>query len=224
MTSLSPELHRDIRQTLLDCGSFNDSSYLRDLFTDGRISPWRYSLPSRDNVIALVEAYIAFLVGKTRADTHKNALVLFLQVLSERHDPAVTCHQNLLNTAADLEAELRGEKRPSLQKSSSTPQQTTPQTTTPTTQPRRTGRQSDSRSYYERGLNKLIAALSAADPEAHREALGYQDRLLRNLAAMKRYGETDIRRAEHNEVIDNLNDLALDMVGTSFNELCNQTD
>jgi hypothetical protein len=200
MTSLSPELHRDIRQTLLDCGSFNDSSYLRDLFTDGRISPWRYSLPSRDNVIALVEAYIAFLVGKTRADTGKNALVLFLQVLSDKLDPVDACHSKLADVATQLANHLTGDSFQPVSK---------PQARTTT----------DPFVRYESGL-KMVASALENDPDAVQELTVFEQRLQENIDRSRRYGDTSERRAERSEIIDNLNIFSRATTNKTFNQWC----
>lgn len=95
-----------LRQVLLDCGPFDNNRQLGVMFADDRLSPWRYSLPQADSVTDRVDNVIAFLCPKQRSDTQANALVLLLQVLSERIDPGDACHQQLKNLAVELEAAL----------------------------------------------------------------------------------------------------------------------
>jgi hypothetical protein len=79
----------------------------------------------------------------------------------------------------------------------------------------------DAYTHYEMGLNALLARLDRDDPR-YADALVYQHRLRENLAAARRFGDTETRRAERAEVVDRLNALALAAVGTSFNDLCGE--
>ena len=47
-----------------------------------------------------------------------------------------------------------------------------------------------------------------------------ESRLRENLAQARRYGDTEARRAERAQIVDQLNALALEHLGLSFNELC----
>ena len=75
--------------------------------------------------------------------------------------------------------------------------------------------------HYEVGLRALLARLDRDDPR-YADALVYQQRLLENVTAARRYGDTETRRAERAEIADRLNALALAAVGTSFNDLCGE--
>jgi hypothetical protein len=108
MAGIPSALYNLLKQALLDCGPFESDAALRAVFVDDRLKPWRNSLPQASNPAARVEAVMAFLVDKRRADTKENALVLLLRVLSERVDTADECHLRLVGLAADL-AEALGE-------------------------------------------------------------------------------------------------------------------
>jgi len=200
MSGIPPDLHQQIRTILLDCGPFDDNSQIRDLFTDARISPWRFSLPSRDNIIARVEAFIAFLAGKHRADDGQNALVLLLRVLSERLDEGTDCPHRLTAVADNLAATLEGTRQT---------------TTTPT--PRHAS--TDSFTNYENGLRRLEDAIEN-DPNAQQEINPFGQRLRENINRSRRYGDTTDRRADRAEIIDNLNTIARAITKKSFDEWC----
>ena len=70
---------------------------------------------------------------------------------------------------------------------------------------------------YDRGL----AALKAALPGEHQAALlTLEDRLQSNLRKEKLFGGTETTRADRSAIIYELNDLALRVLGISFNDLC----
>jgi hypothetical protein len=200
MAGIPSDLHQQIRTVLLDCGPFDDNSQIRDLFTDSRISPWRFSLPSRDNIIARVEAYIAFLIGKHRADNGQNALVLLLCVLSNRLDSGDECGRRLLAVADDLAAALGGERIPTV---ASTPRRVS----------------TDPFTNYETGLSQLETAIKN-DIDAQQELSPFAQRLRENINRSRRYGDTTDRRADRAEIIDNLNSIARAVTQKSFDEWC----
>ena len=74
---------------------------------------------------------------------------------------------------------------------------------------------------YERGLEVLLTRLGRTHPR-YPEALILQSRLLENIRQVRRYGDSEARRADRAQVLDALNGLVLDTLGTSFNELCEQ--
>jgi len=76
----------------------------------------------------------------------------------------------------------------------------------------------DAFSSYEVGLSGLLAKLNKDHP-CYADALVYQQRLLENIAQARRYGDTETRRAERAQIVDALNQLALEAVGVSFNEV-----
>lgn len=74
---------------------------------------------------------------------------------------------------------------------------------------------------YETGVRALLARLGRDHTRAA-EARVYQQRLHDNLAAARRYGDTETRRAERAEIVDRLNALAQAALGVSFNALCGE--
>jgi hypothetical protein len=80
-------------------------------------------------------------------------------------------------------------------------------------------RSTDSFSSYENGLEQLLAQLDSNSQE-YADALLFQQRLNENVSRARRFGDTATRRAERAEIIDELNALARNSVGVSFNQLC----
>jgi hypothetical protein len=77
----------------------------------------------------------------------------------------------------------------------------------------------DSFTAYENGLQQLLNQLGLNHP-AYDDALTFQQRLTENIQRARRFGDTASRRADRAEVIDQLNALTLNTLGTSFNDLC----
>lgn len=102
-TGIPPYLYQRLRETLMRCGPFESHSALAAVFVDARISQWRPDIPEAENRAARVERVLGWLypLHNTRGE---NALVLFLYVLSARHAPADTCHNDLLTLTAELES------------------------------------------------------------------------------------------------------------------------
>jgi energy-coupling factor transporter ATP-binding protein EcfA2 len=73
--------------------------------------------------------------------------------------------------------------------------------------------------FYETGLQHLLERVGKEHP-VYAEALTLQSRLLENIATTRRYGDTEMRRAERANCVDALNHLALETLGLSFNDLC----
>lgn len=78
-------------------------------------------------------------------------------------------------------------------------------------------------SEYEDGMERLLDYLGQQHPR-YGEALTFQQRLTDNIQHVRRYGDTETRRAERATIVDQLNSLTLDTAGRSFNELCRQPD
>lgn len=72
---------------------------------------------------------------------------------------------------------------------------------------------------YDSGLQHLLNRIPPHHPR-HAEALVYQQRLTENIDQARRHGDTEISRSERSRIIEQLNDLAQDTVGESFNTLC----
>lgn len=71
----------------------------------------------------------------------------------------------------------------------------------------------------ETGLTRLLKRLGKDHPR-YAEALTLQARLLGNIAKARRYGDTGELGHERAQIVDALNQLALETVRVSFNELC----
>lgn len=105
MRDIPPELFNRLYQVLSNCGPFVNDSTLRVVFSDARISSWRNKLPQANNPDERIKLTLDFL--RTRYNTtQENALVLFLQVLSEQTDPGDACHHNLSELAVELEQRI----------------------------------------------------------------------------------------------------------------------
>lgn len=72
---------------------------------------------------------------------------------------------------------------------------------------------------YEIGLHNLLSQLGSQHPR-YTEALSYDQQLRENIERSRRFRDTETRRSERAETIDQLNELSLATLGTSFNELC----
>ncbi len=75
---------------------------------------------------------------------------------------------------------------------------------------------------YDRGLRALQERLAGAELDARTEAATLEARLRDNLQRERRYGGSEGLRSERSEIVDALNRLALERLGTSFNALCMQ--
>lgn len=74
-------------------------------------------------------------------------------------------------------------------------------------------------SRYLMGLNRLKDRIEHSHPQFS-DFLLYQQRLEENISATQRFGDTENRRAERSEVIEQLNKLTLSVLSITFNELC----
>jgi len=72
----------------------------------------------------------------------------------------------------------------------------------------------------ERGLAALGQLLAHADADTRLTLSVLESRLLDNMKDERLYGSTETIRAERGRIVAELNRLALDQVGRSFNELC----
>jgi len=76
---------------------------------------------------------------------------------------------------------------------------------------------------YETGLRELLKRLGHDHP-SYADALAYQEQLMQSLAAARRNGDSETRRAERAEIVGQLDALALDALGTSYAALCGPDD
>ena len=77
----------------------------------------------------------------------------------------------------------------------------------------------DAFSPYEIGLTRLVERLGSNHPY-YANALVYRQRLQENITQARQYGDTEVRRAERAQIVNALNELALDTIGKSFKDWC----
>lgn len=71
---------------------------------------------------------------------------------------------------------------------------------------------------YEKGLTRLLERLGKKHPR-YEEVLTLQARLLENISQARQYGDSEARRAERAQILDRLNQLALETLGIDFNKM-----
>lgn len=101
-SGIPPNLNKQLRTVLLDCGPFATDQELKAIFVDERLSQWRNRIPQANNPTERVERAIEFLFTQHN-NVGENALVLFVHALRDRHDKADACHQRLTDVASELE-------------------------------------------------------------------------------------------------------------------------
>jgi hypothetical protein len=72
--------------------------------------------------------------------------------------------------------------------------------------------------HYEHGLKTLKER--ARNTQWLTDFLTLEARLRENLSQTHRYGDTETRRADRAQIVNALNDLALQHLGVDFNDLC----
>jgi hypothetical protein len=103
MTGLPAHLLKRLRETLLNCGPFDDHHLLTTVFTDDRIAPWKNQISEAGNKSARVSVFVSdFLNRKNRAG--QSVLALFLQVVYEQAEEEDYCHQQLNDLAIEVAA------------------------------------------------------------------------------------------------------------------------
>ncbi len=95
MGGLPNDLWQQVRCVLLDCEEFGSTEALRALFAIEELRPFRGGLPEAHSLEARVEQTIGYMVRNRRADG-RNALVLLLEVLGSKRNPADVLHLALL--------------------------------------------------------------------------------------------------------------------------------
>ena len=101
ITDISPVLTRKLQDVLLRSNFFNSDNSLKALFVDSRIALWQALLPQTTNITARVTQMISLLMIRSNTEG-ENALVLFLQVLSDRIHPDDKLHHDLVDLANKL--------------------------------------------------------------------------------------------------------------------------
>lgn len=75
---------------------------------------------------------------------------------------------------------------------------------------------------YEEGLARLLKRLKKEHPR-YAEALTLRSRLQENIDQARRYGDTATRRSERAQIVDMLNQLAIDALDMSFHDFCSMS-
>lgn len=109
MLTLTPDMRNRLVAVLSSCDEFKDSRQLQNRFNDPRLIPWKFSVPEGSTINARVDNTINWLIGRYNRDD-QNALVLFLQVLSEHIHPDDALHQELIDLANRIRAFSYGDK------------------------------------------------------------------------------------------------------------------
>jgi V8-like Glu-specific endopeptidase len=112
MAGIPDVLYSHLRETLLECGPFDNDRQLRAVFANALLTPWRNRLPEETSPLNRVDAVIDFLLDKRRAETQTSALVLLLGVLRDRTDPQDECFARLNSLAEELAVALQIGIRP----------------------------------------------------------------------------------------------------------------
>lgn len=76
---------------------------------------------------------------------------------------------------------------------------------------------------YEKGVNFLLLSMGVEHPR-YKDALIYEQRLMENILEARAYGDNSTRKSSRVEIMNHLNNLALEVIGESFNQLCHQAD
>jgi len=105
MAAIPPDLYNRLRNVLVRCEAFSSYDELRIAFADPRIIPWRNRVPIAQSVAERVSTTISFLYENYNTK-QQNALVLFLNVLSESMHPDDERHRDLINFANEFEEVL----------------------------------------------------------------------------------------------------------------------
>ena len=91
----------ELRDALDASGYFASIRRVHTLFGDGRLAPWAGRVPEADSPFGRIEEAIEFM-KRQEAATGENGLVLLLQVVADRVDPADACHARLQALAQRL--------------------------------------------------------------------------------------------------------------------------
>jgi hypothetical protein len=104
MAGLPAQLLKELRQTLLDCGPFDNDRRLRALFAaDERLAPWRNALSEAHTRAERVDLFVGdFVERKNRGG--QSVLALFLQALHEQALAEDECHRRLDDLAVKVAA------------------------------------------------------------------------------------------------------------------------
>lgn len=109
MASLSPDLRKQLQETLLRCGPFDQDWQWQALFVDERISAWRNDIPQAKTPTQRVRAIIFYLLNQENKNG-ENGLVLFLDVLADEISSEVRCHIDLVELAEKVQGEIQARK------------------------------------------------------------------------------------------------------------------
>lgn len=144
------------------------------------------------------------LPGQSKGDKARG-LIAFLERRGRLSELVQACHQLRLNAPWEGELAQEAQQTSDMLRVSSTSQMV---------EWRR-----DNFAHYEIGLASLLTQIGQGHSR-YVEGLGYQTRLKENIDGARHHGDSETRRSERSEIIGQLNNLALSVLGKSFNELC----
>ncbi len=108
MPAIPSNMIIDLRQTLSECDEFASQRQLRAVFTEQRLHVFQTGLHEGSSVGERVDLTINYLIRKNLT-SGENGLVILLQVLRDRRDPADEMNRRLARLADELETAISGE-------------------------------------------------------------------------------------------------------------------
>lgn len=102
MTTLEPNLYRQLQEILLRCDVMQSHRSLTAIFVDSRLTPWRNHLPEANSVFERVQTVIETFIDKTNA-AGENGLLLLLQVLQDNTPTGDQLHHELGQLVKDVQ-------------------------------------------------------------------------------------------------------------------------
>ncbi|HQE93999.1 MAG TPA: serine protease [Anaerolineae bacterium] len=103
MKGLPGPLLKELKQTLLECGPFENDRALRGVFADERIAPWKNQVAGANYPQERVDLFVNDFLNR-RNIAGQNVLVLFLQALHDQSIEEDACHQRLNDVAIKVAA------------------------------------------------------------------------------------------------------------------------
>jgi hypothetical protein len=203
LSGISSALYSQLRDTLMDCGPFESNAQLKAVFAAPKLKPWRNSVPEAPTRIDRVDRTIYELAE--RRNVHgENALALFLQASSEKHDVDTECYHRLASLAEDIERALAG-AQPVDQTTPSTEPVVSDHSPTPTAE---TIAEVE-RLVQEDQLAEALAQLAGV--EAYRREVASLMQRLNRIRKRERKGTVDRTEvdAEYNRIAEAIIDLVL---------------
>ncbi len=104
MNGIPSELLPSLRKALRACPEFQDMPRLKSVFEDGRLKRWKEDLPEGNSLLWRVNLTISYLIEERTGKRGENALVILLNILSNRRPEDDGLHYTLADLASKLSA------------------------------------------------------------------------------------------------------------------------